>query len=518
MAAKKQTSILPFRQSASPPDSATALASHGGDQELPLQASHGRPTSNFQGLEIKVKEEGQPMSTAPSLFLRPAPNNELILCQQPPCRSSSSSLRPPSSSSLARQQHLDVVINAERWGYTVRWFRVVSRSGRAGRSIARRAEAKFIQRQHPIPSSPATPARVYASPPLCLSSASPPPPPPPSSSSYIILVNEAVAAASQITTLPWLHILQTAVAPQRRRTSRLTTHDRGEYSISRWVGNSARILSTIIHIWQCAGGPYALSLVDGDAHAGAPVGCGAECILIHTSIRTTRAPRARGIKRRRSLLAACSAAPSSTASSPSFSRAPPSSVSLPLSALLSSFVSRERTRRAPRFPARPLLAASASPSTPRRETWSNEPVNVDGRQQTETASIVITPFSGAVRVPTKPESACATVPFLGHVPAILDLITIGSGDYLLNWEMCGECKRYPKSHDAWTTQQIAFDGTGGPWLPEMPDTHLEHAFQWVANNRRGRMMFTLVKAQPKFDQEAQSGRRKRVFIGRPLEL
>ncbi|KAJ7849743.1 hypothetical protein B0H13DRAFT_2361125 [Mycena leptocephala] len=44
--------------------------------------------------------------------------------------------------------------------------------------------------------------------------------------------------------------------------------------------------------------------------------------------------------------------------------------------------------------------------------------------QTETGSIVITPFPGAV--PTKPGSA--TVPFFGHVPAILDPI---SGDVAL---------------------------------------------------------------------------------------
>ncbi|KAJ7908001.1 hypothetical protein B0H13DRAFT_1495095, partial [Mycena leptocephala] len=39
--------------------------------------------------------------------------------------------------------------------------------------------------------------------------------------------------------------------------------------------------------------------------------------------------------------------------------------------------------------------------------------------QTDTGSIVITPFPGAV--PSKPGSA--TVPFFGHVPAILDLIS-----------------------------------------------------------------------------------------------
>ncbi|KAJ7897506.1 hypothetical protein B0H13DRAFT_1623453, partial [Mycena leptocephala] len=49
--------------------------------------------------------------------------------------------------------------------------------------------------------------------------------------------------------------------------------------------------------------------------------------------------------------------------------------------------------------------------------------------QTETGSIVITPFSG---VPTKPGSACATVPFFGHVPAILDPIT-GGGRWVWVW-------------------------------------------------------------------------------------
>jgi acyl-coenzyme A synthetase/AMP-(fatty) acid ligase len=40
-------------------------------------------------------------------------------------------------------------------------------------------------------------------------------------------------------------------------------------------------------------------------------------------------------------------------------------------------------------------------------------------RQTETGSIVITPFPGAV--PTKP--GCATVPFFGHEPAILDAVS-----------------------------------------------------------------------------------------------
>ncbi|KAJ7836857.1 hypothetical protein B0H13DRAFT_2422605 [Mycena leptocephala] len=44
--------------------------------------------------------------------------------------------------------------------------------------------------------------------------------------------------------------------------------------------SDARILSTVIHIWQRVGGPYALSLVGRDAHAGVPVGCGAESLRV----------------------------------------------------------------------------------------------------------------------------------------------------------------------------------------------------------------------------------------------
>ncbi|KAJ7849748.1 hypothetical protein B0H13DRAFT_1468832, partial [Mycena leptocephala] len=61
---------------------------------------------------------------------------------------------------------------------------------------------------------------------------------------------------------------------------------------------------------------------------------------------------------------------------------------------------------------------------PQARSWYNEYVGgrqcavVDTFWQTETGSIVITPFPGAV--PTKPGSA--TVPFFGHVPAILDPI------------------------------------------------------------------------------------------------
>ncbi|KAJ7897484.1 hypothetical protein B0H13DRAFT_2521574 [Mycena leptocephala] len=43
--------------------------------------------------------------------------------------------------------------------------------------------------------------------------------------------------------------------------------------------SDARILRTVIHIWQRVGGPYALSLVGGDAHAGVLVGYGAACII-----------------------------------------------------------------------------------------------------------------------------------------------------------------------------------------------------------------------------------------------
>ncbi|KAJ7881693.1 hypothetical protein B0H13DRAFT_2253075 [Mycena leptocephala] len=72
-----------------------------------------------------------------------------------------------------------------------------------------------------------------------------------------------------------------------------------------------------------------------------------------------------------------------------------------------------------------VLGSVGEPINPEAWDWYNE--HVGGRQcavvdtfwQTETGSIVITPFPGAV--PTKPGSA--TVPFFGHVAAILDPIS-----------------------------------------------------------------------------------------------
>ncbi|KAJ7853207.1 hypothetical protein B0H13DRAFT_1539979, partial [Mycena leptocephala] len=57
-----------------------------------------------------------------------------------------------------------------------------------------------------------------------------------------------------------------------------------------------------------------------------------------------------------------------------------------------------------------------------RERARGRPAVCVVRLQTETGSIVITPFSG---VPTKPGSACATVSFFWACPAILDPITVG---------------------------------------------------------------------------------------------
>ncbi|KAJ7160430.1 acetate--CoA ligase [Mycena filopes] len=72
-----------------------------------------------------------------------------------------------------------------------------------------------------------------------------------------------------------------------------------------------------------------------------------------------------------------------------------------------------------------VLGSVGEPINPEAWTWYNEHVGkgecavVDTFWQTETGSIVITPFPGAI--PTKPGSA--TVPFFGHVPAILDPLT-----------------------------------------------------------------------------------------------
>ncbi|KAJ7761786.1 hypothetical protein B0H16DRAFT_1719430 [Mycena metata] len=69
-----------------------------------------------------------------------------------------------------------------------------------------------------------------------------------------------------------------------------------------------------------------------------------------------------------------------------------------------------------------VLGSVGEPINPEAWNWYNEHVGkrecavVDTFWQTETGSIVITPFPGAV--PTKPGSA--TVPFFGHTPAILD--------------------------------------------------------------------------------------------------
>ncbi|KAJ7860017.1 hypothetical protein B0H13DRAFT_2672167 [Mycena leptocephala] len=69
-----------------------------------------------------------------------------------------------------------------------------------------------------------------------------------------------------------------------------------------------------------------------------------------------------------------------------------------------------------------VLGSVGEPFNPRRGTGTTS-------TQTETDSLfeVITPFSGAVCVSTKPGGASATVPFFGHVPAILDPITVVGG-------------------------------------------------------------------------------------------
>ncbi|KAJ7859513.1 hypothetical protein B0H14DRAFT_629195 [Mycena olivaceomarginata] len=72
-----------------------------------------------------------------------------------------------------------------------------------------------------------------------------------------------------------------------------------------------------------------------------------------------------------------------------------------------------------------VLGSVGEPINPEAWNWYNEHVGkgqcavVDTFWQTETGSIVITPFPGAV--PTKPGSA--TVPFFGHEPAILDAVS-----------------------------------------------------------------------------------------------
>ncbi|KAJ6473430.1 acetate--CoA ligase [Mycena vitilis] len=72
-----------------------------------------------------------------------------------------------------------------------------------------------------------------------------------------------------------------------------------------------------------------------------------------------------------------------------------------------------------------VLGSVGEPINPEAWNWYNEHVGkgqcavVDTFWQTETGSIVITPFPGAV--PTKPGSA--TVPFFGHVPVILDAVS-----------------------------------------------------------------------------------------------
>ncbi|KAJ7323813.1 hypothetical protein DFH08DRAFT_752706 [Mycena albidolilacea] len=72
-----------------------------------------------------------------------------------------------------------------------------------------------------------------------------------------------------------------------------------------------------------------------------------------------------------------------------------------------------------------VLGSVGEPINPEAWNWYNEHVGkgqcavVDTFWQTETGSIVITPFPGAV--PTKP--GCATVPFFGHEPAILDAVS-----------------------------------------------------------------------------------------------
>jgi len=72
-----------------------------------------------------------------------------------------------------------------------------------------------------------------------------------------------------------------------------------------------------------------------------------------------------------------------------------------------------------------VLGSVGEPINPEAWLWYNEHVGknecaiVDTYWQTETGSIIITPFPGAI--PTKPGSA--TVPFLGIQPAILDVDT-----------------------------------------------------------------------------------------------
>ncbi|KAJ6467834.1 hypothetical protein C8R45DRAFT_474222 [Mycena sanguinolenta] len=72
-----------------------------------------------------------------------------------------------------------------------------------------------------------------------------------------------------------------------------------------------------------------------------------------------------------------------------------------------------------------VLGSVGEPINPEAWNWYNEHVGgkqcavVDTFWQTETGSIVITPFPGAV--PTKPGSA--TVPFFGHEPVILDAVS-----------------------------------------------------------------------------------------------
>ncbi|KAF7314839.1 Acetyl-coenzyme A synthetase [Mycena kentingensis (nom. inval.)] len=73
-----------------------------------------------------------------------------------------------------------------------------------------------------------------------------------------------------------------------------------------------------------------------------------------------------------------------------------------------------------------VLGSVGEPINPEAWEWYNEHAGskgecaiVDTWWQTETGSIVITPFPGAV--PTKP--GCATVPFFGHKPVILDSMT-----------------------------------------------------------------------------------------------
>ncbi|KAJ7644948.1 acetate--CoA ligase [Roridomyces roridus] len=72
-----------------------------------------------------------------------------------------------------------------------------------------------------------------------------------------------------------------------------------------------------------------------------------------------------------------------------------------------------------------VLGSVGEPINPEAWEWYNENVGrgqcavVDTFWQTETGSIVVTPFPGAV--PTKPGSA--TVPFFGHTPVILDAMS-----------------------------------------------------------------------------------------------